>query len=175
MSKYVKNLLVQDIARRLSGVDDVLLVNVVGLSVNQSVQLRKQLREKNIELMVIKNSLAKRAAAGTSLSSALEIAEGSLALVWGQDDIISIAKEVVRLDHDSELDAFKARGGVMDGEPLTAEGVIEISKWPSRGEQLSIVVGQILAPGANLSAAMLGPARTVAGQIKQKPEDEDET
>ena len=72
MSKYVKNLVSNDIARRLSGVQDALLVNVVGMNANQSVVLRKQLREKNIHLLVIKNSLAKRATEGTPLAAAFD-------------------------------------------------------------------------------------------------------
>lgn len=68
---------------------------------------------------------------------------------------------------------FEARGGVLDGERLTAEKVKEISKWPNREEQLSLLLGQILGPGAELSAALLGPGSTLASQIKEKAGDED--
>ena len=61
MSKYVKNLVVQDLKRRLDGVDDAVLVNVVGMEANETVVLRKQFRDKGIGLLVVKNSLAKRA------------------------------------------------------------------------------------------------------------------
>ena len=171
MSKYLKGLVEKDISRRLDGVEDALLVDVIGLSANQSVTLRRQLREKSIQLLVVKNSLAARSAEGTPLAAALSDAEGSLAVVWGGEDIISLAKEVARLDGDAEYEAFKARGGVMDGETLTAERVKEISKWPSRQEQLSILSGQITGPGAQLSAALLGPGSQLASQVKQKSED----
>ena len=174
MSKYVKNLIAQDIAKRLEGVEEALLVNVIGLDVNESVELRKQLREKNIHVLAIKNSLARRATAGTPLHAALDIAEGSLAFVWGSEDFVSLAKEIAKLDQAAEFEAFKAQGGVMDGEALTAERVREISRWPSRTEQLSILSGQILSPGANLSSALLGPGGTVAGQIEQKAEEDKE-
>ena len=172
MSKLVKDLLSRDIAERLDGVSDALLVNVIGLDANKSVAVRRRLREKSISVLVVKNSLAKRAMEGTPLSTAIDVAEGSLAVVWGGEDIISLAKEIAALDADPEFEAFKARGGVMDGECLTAERVKEISKWPSRSEQLSILSGQILGPGANLSAAMLGPGKKVASQIKQKADEE---
>jgi hypothetical protein len=61
----------------------------------------------------------------------------------------------------------------MDGERLTAEKVKEISKWPNRLEQLSILSGQILSAGANLSAALLGPGGALASQIKKKGEGEE--
>ena len=68
MSKYVKDLVSKHYAQRLDGVDDALVVNVIGLDANQSVVLRKELREKNIQLLVVKNSLAKRATEGTPLA-----------------------------------------------------------------------------------------------------------
>jgi ribosomal protein L10 len=172
MSKYVKDLMIQEFSRRLSGVDDALLVNVVGLSANQTVSLRRQLREKNIELMVIRNGLARRATEGTPLGAALDRMEGNLAFVWGAEDFISLAKEIVRLHDSPEFPKFEARGGVMDGEQLSSERVRQISKWPSREEQLSILLGQILSPGAKISAAMLGPGAALASQVKKKSEGE---
>ena len=174
MSKYVKNLVTQQVARELDGVDDALLVNVIGLDANKSVLLRRQLRDKDIRLLVVKNSLAKRATEGTPLALAFEGVEGTLAVVWGGEDFVSLAKEVAKLHGDTEFEAFQTRGGVMDGERLTPERVEQISKWPSRDEQLSLLVGQILSPGANLSAALLGPGSTLVGQFKKMSEDEGE-
>jgi ribosomal protein L10 len=171
MSKYVKDLLAKDIAKRLEGVDDALLVNVVGIDANKTVVLRKRLREKEIRLLVVRNSLAKRATEGTALSAAFEGAEGTLALLWGGEDLISLAKEVVAIQKGGEFEPFEPRGGVMDGEHLTAETVKDISKWPSREEQLSILVGQILSPGARLSSQLLAPGGALASQIEQKAEE----
>jgi large subunit ribosomal protein L10 len=168
MSKYVKDLISKQIAQQLDGVQDALLVNVIGLDANSAVVLRKELREKNIRLLVVKNSMAKRASEGTPLAPAFDGIEGTNAIVWGSDDIVSLAKEVTKYGDDVKFGAFRATGGVMDGEHLTAERVKEVSKWPSRGEQLSILVGQILSPGANLSAALLGPGATLASQVEQK-------
>jgi ribosomal protein L10 len=173
MSKYLKSLICEDISGRLNGVDDALLVNVIGMESNQTVALRKRLREKNINLLVVKNSLAKRATEGTPLAAAFEGAEGTLALCWGSEDFISLVKEVTELDKGSEFEKFEARGGVMDGESLSPERVKEISKWPNRAEQLSLLIGQILSPGANLSAQLLGPGGALASQIEKKADGED--
>jgi ribosomal protein L10 len=174
MSKTVKNLISKDVASRLAGVEDALLVNVIGMDSGSTYLLRKQLRSKGIQMLVVKNSLAKRAAEGTRLAAAFDKAEGSLAIVWGADDIISLAKEITKIDRSGEFKGFAPRGGVMDGEPLTAEKVAQISKWPNRAEQISILVGQILSPGANLSAQLLGPGGLLAGQIKEKGEGDAE-
>ncbi|MDP6442917.1 MAG: 50S ribosomal protein L10 [Pirellulaceae bacterium] len=165
MSKFVKNLITQELSSRLEGVEDALLVNVIGMDANSTVALRRQLREKNINLLVIKNSLARRAAEGTSLENAFVEMEGALALIWGCEDIISLAKEVVQLDKAPEFKAFAARGGVMAGEHLSAERVHEISKWPNRDEQLSILSGQICSPGAQLASQLEAPGGLLVSQL----------
>jgi len=174
MSKYVKDLVSKHYAQRLEGVDDALVVNVIGLDANQSVVLRKELREKNIQLLVVKNSLVKRASEGTPLAPVFEGAEGSLAIMWGSEDAISLAKEATKLQNDKDYEAFETRGGLMDGEVLSADRVREISKWPSREEQLSLLVGQILGPGANLCSQLVGPGRSLASQVKQVEEKSQE-
>ena len=172
MSKYLKNLITDEFKQRLDGVESLLVVDVLGVEANASVILRRQLREKDIQLLVVKNSLARRATEGTALAPALEGVEGSAAVVWGGEDIVSLAKEVMRIAEDDQFAPFAPKGGVMDGEALSAEDVKAVSKWPSRGEQLSLLVGQILGPGATLSAQLLGPGKLLASQIEQKGEED---
>ena len=172
MSKYVKDLLAKDLASRLDGVQDCVLANVIGMDANTTTSLRKHLREKGIGLMVIKNSIARRATEGTSLAPAFEGVAGTHAVLWGAEDFISLVKEVTQLDKDEEnYPTFEARGGVMDGEQLSVDRVKEISKWPSRTEQLSMLVGQILGPGAHLAAQLNGPGGALVSQIKQVGEE----
>jgi large subunit ribosomal protein L10 len=56
MSKFVKDLLAKDLASRLDGVENCLVADVIGMDANATTALRKRLREKEIHLMVIKNS-----------------------------------------------------------------------------------------------------------------------
>jgi ribosomal protein L10 len=173
MSKHVKDLISKHLAGELDGVSDALLVNVIGLEANKTVALRKQLRAKNIRLKVVKNSLIRRATEGTPLGAAFQSVEGSLAVVFGGSDIVSLAKEVVRIAADKQFEGFTTRGGVMDGAVLTPKQVTEVSKWPTREEQLSMLVGQILGPGRQLAAQLIGPGGAVASQIKKKSEGEE--
>jgi large subunit ribosomal protein L10 len=175
MSKYVKDLITKDLRGRLNGVEDALLVDVIGMKNEKSVQLRQRLRQKNIRLMVVKNSLARRATEGTRLAPAFNRGEGTLALLWGGEDLISLAKEVVKISQMKEFEPFQPKGGAMDGQPLSAEQVKAVSKWPSRLEQLSILSGQILSPGATLSAQMLSPGAKLASQVKKKGEETSES
>lgn len=174
MSKYVKNLVAEHLRSRLEGVDDALLVNVVGLKANVNNRLRGVLESKGINLVMVKNSLAARAAAGTPLAPMFEGVSGTAAICWGGEDVVGLAKEITRLAADKDFAPFEARGGVMAGESLSAAQVVEVSKWPSREEQLSLLVGQILGPGATLAAQLIGPGGALASQIAQKAEETEE-
>jgi large subunit ribosomal protein L10 len=172
MSKYLKNLITDDLRKRLGGVSDLLVVDIAGLEANKNVELRKKLREKKIQLLLVKNSLARRATEGTALAPAFEGIEGSAAVVWGGEDIVSLAKEITRLTKEKSYEKLLPKGGVMGGSKLSAGDVEKVSKWPSRDEQLSLLVGQILSPGATLSAQLLSPGAKLASQVKKKGEEE---
>jgi large subunit ribosomal protein L10 len=171
MSKFVKDLLTRDLRNQLNGVSDALLVNVIGLDAIRTTKLRGELRKKKISLEVIKNSMARRATEGTPLAPAFEGLEGTLAIIWGGDDFVSLTKEVVRLTELKEFEAFKARGGAMDGAKLSPEEVKSVSKWPSRQEQLSLLVGQILGAGSRLAGQIGGIGGALVSQVKSHAEN----
>ena len=174
MSKQIKNYIAEEVKKRLQGVNDALLVNVIGLDSANTFNLRRELRNKNISLLVVKSSLAKRATEGTPLARAFDDTEGSLAIVWGAEDFVSLAKELVALHKKPEYEKLTAKGGVMEGEKLTAEKVTDISKWPNRAGQISIVLGQILSPGSKLLSQITGPGGKLLSQVKKKSEGEEQ-
>lgn len=171
MSKKVKNLITNEFKKKFESVDDCVVVNVIGMGSNETTALRKALRSKDISLMVVKNSLARRATEGSSLYPAFEGMTGSAAIAYGAEDYVSLVKEIVEIQkQEADFPGFETRGGVMDGEALTPERVAEISKWPNRQEQLSLLVGQLLGPGSTLQNQLLGPAGQLASQIEKKSE-----
>lgn len=167
MSKYLKKLVIDDIKTRLAGIDDALVVNLVGLDSGKTYSLRKKLRDKKINVLVVKNSLVKRATEGLKIGEAFEGLEGSLAVCWGSEDFVSLVKEIVSIGKSGEFDKFETRGGVLDGEHLSSDKVQQISKWPNRQEQLSILLGQILSPGASLLSQLNSPGGALLSQIKE--------
>lgn len=174
MSKYVKNLISDDVRKRLEGVGDALLVNTIGLDGTSATHLRAELRQKNIQVLVVKNSLAARATEGTPLAPMFEGLTGTSALCWGSEDIVKLAKEITKIARQEQYAKFEIRGGAMDGERLSAAKVAEVAKWPSREEQLSILIGQILGPGARLASQLVGPGGALASQVAEKAKGAEE-
>ncbi|MCL2006196.1 MAG: 50S ribosomal protein L10 [Planctomycetaceae bacterium] len=167
MSKFVKQLVTNDLAKRLDGVQYLMLVGLTGINANKTVGLRATLAEKGIHLRVIKNSLARRATEGTPLAPAFQDMEGAYAVCWGATDIVNLAKELVKLSKDRTLQGFEIRGAVLDGEALGAAQAVEVSKWPTREEQIAILLGQILGVGATLSGQFISFGGKIASQIEK--------
>jgi large subunit ribosomal protein L10 len=173
MSKYVKNLISNHLQQRLQGVNDAFLVNVIGLKANANHRLRNELYNKRIHLVVVKNSMAALATKGTSLFPLFDKLDGTAAICWGGDDIVSLAKEITRIAKDDQFAPFAPRGGVIDGQRISDKQVAEVSKWPTRTEQLSILSGQILSPGANLVSQLTSVGGALASQIEQRGKSEE--
>jgi large subunit ribosomal protein L10 len=164
-------MLVDDLKSRLHDVGDVIVVSLGQLDAQKTTQLRQTLRKKQIHIQLIKNSLARRAVEGTPLAPALEKAAGMLALAWGGEDIVDLAKELDRLAGDKEFEGFECRGGALDGSRLEAADVKQVAKWPSRSEQLSILSGQISSLGSVLSGQITSAGGSLASQIASRVED----
>ncbi|MDR2345178.1 MAG: 50S ribosomal protein L10 [Planctomycetaceae bacterium] len=165
MSKYVKQLITNEIRNRLDGVQYLMLVSLTGIDANVNKNIRANLAGKGINLMVIKNSLADRAAEGTPLAAAFNNLTGANAVCWGATDIVALAKELVNLSKNKEHKGFEIKGAVLDSEVFDAKQAVEVSKWLSREEQISVIVGQIVSIGAKLSGQFISVGSAVASQI----------
>ena len=148
------------------------MVDVIGLENNKNVALRQRLRKKNIHLLVVKNSLARRATEGTRLAPAFETREGTMALVWGGEDIISLAKEVVKIAEDKEFEPVHAQGR-RDGRPAArgraGESRQQVAQPPGAAQHS---VRPDPQPGCEACRrSCSAPARKLASQIKKKSEE----
>lgn len=171
MSKLIKDMLTDDLKTRLADVGEAIVVSLGTLDAQRTTELRQALRKKNIHLKMVKNSLARRATAGTPLAPAFEKTEGMLAVAWGGEDVVDLAKELDRLTGVKEFQGFECRGGALDGARLDANDVKQVAKWPTRAEQLSLLSGQIISLASTLAGQIVSAGGTLAGQIASRVED----
>ena len=167
MSKFVKQLVSDSIQKRLVNAQYAMLVAFAGLNANANHRLRSILAEKGIQMTVVKNSMAKRATEGTVIGPVFENLTGQCAVCWGSTDIVGLAKELVKLTKDKTLKGFEIKAAVMDGEALDAAQAVDVSKWPTREEQIAMVLGQIVGVGAKLNSQLIAVGGGLASQIKQ--------
>jgi large subunit ribosomal protein L10 len=116
-------------------------------------------------------AVSRRATLDTPLAPAFGQTEGMLAIAWGGEDVVDLAKELDRVAGIKDYEGLEFRGGALDGARLEPADVKSVAKWPSRAEQLSILSGQISSMGAKLSGQILGAGGTLAGQISSRIDD----
>lgn len=141
-------------------------INYRGLTVAQLRQLRTTLRatEPNMELRVVKNSLAKRAAEGVNQGSLSALLQETTALLFGYAEIANPSKAVAQYARDtrSELPIY---GGYLDGALLTPAEVSDLASLPSRPQLMAKIAGGITSPLAGLAGALTSVLREVAAVI----------
>ena len=164
MSKAVKGMVIDEIGQRLGGHRDVLVVDTSRMDAFSQNRWRLGLRKRNIGAFTVRNTLARRALEQAGVRGLDAILAGPSTIVFGGSDIVALSKDLV--DEAKKNDKLAIKGGTVEGGAIDAAGVEALSKSPSREELIAKIVGQILAPGANLAAALLGPGSTVASQLK---------
>jgi large subunit ribosomal protein L10 len=164
MSKAVKGMVIDDIARRMGDVSDLLVVDASKLDAFSANKWRLDLRKKNITAVTVRNTLARRALERAGVRGMEKVLIGPSTVLFGGRDVVELSKEIV--EAAKKNDKIQIKGGAVEGSTLDAAGVESLSKSPSREELISMIAGQILAPGANLAAALLGPGSMIASQLK---------
>ena len=165
MSKQVKDLITREFQERLKDVDGVAVINPRGINAIKNNLIRRRLHEKGLKMMVVKNTLAKRATAGTALKGFEKLLDGPSALIYGKQSLPTIARAV--LDEKKADEKLELRGVFFDGEVYVGDkGVEQVSKLPTREEAIGLLVGAILGPGRKLAAALKGPGSKLGGILK---------
>lgn len=170
MSKQVKGWIIQDLQRRLQGTTEFLVVDTSRIDAVTTNQWRRALRAKGIHVLVVKNSLARRALESNGITALNPVLEGPSALVYGGEDIVALSKEITRWA--KELPDLQIKGGTVENKTLGPQDVEALSKSPGRQELIGHIVTLALSPASRLIGALLGPGATIAGQLKSKAEDQ---
>lgn len=165
MSKFVKNLVVRDIAAEFRDIESVAVVNPRGIDATKNNHIRRRLHETGARMTVVKNTLAKRALADSKLKGFEKLLDGPSALVYGTGSMSAIARTL--LEEKKTAEKFELRGVFFDGEVYEGlAGMERISKMPTREEAVARVVAAILGPGRKLAAALKGPGGKLGGILK---------
>ncbi len=164
MSKFVKDLLTDDLKTRYNGIEGACVVELAGLDVHATEAIRRKLRTKDAQLRIVKNSLARRAFAGTGLEVLGAELSGPCALVTSPTTpSVELAKTLVELAR--EFNKLKLKQALPDGETSVVT-VDELSKMRSKGELLGEVIMLATSPGRRLAGCLAGPQAKIAGCLK---------
>jgi large subunit ribosomal protein L10 len=175
MSKQVKQMQMDVLAKAFRGVKDMVFLSATGVDSITDNKVRLGLRKKNITLMMVKNSLLRRVFTDLGIKPGDDLWAGPTIVAWGAESIKDLSREVeTALFKDPKLkDKVKVKTAMAEGLPLTFERAL---KMPTRKEAIGEIIGMILGPASSIAGCLVGPASQVASQIQtiaeKKPEGE---
>jgi large subunit ribosomal protein L10 len=135
-----------------------------GLSVAQLESLRAQLRGQDLDYVVVKNTLARRAAEQAGVPAFSEVLVGPVGLAIGYGDLAAPARvlsEYFRVNR-----SLPSVAGLVEGQVLDAAGVKTLSELPSREALLSQLAGTLQSPLTQLAGALDSITATLASTLE---------
>jgi large subunit ribosomal protein L10 len=164
MSKYVKELMMDQLRTDLDGDRSVLILDLKGLDAITEYQFRRDLRKKSIKMRVLRNTLARRVFEDMGMGGLSRYLDGPSVAVWGGGGVAELAKEIS--DQVKKLKKPEIKGGSVDGTVIGPDQLEDITKLPSREALIGRVVSLALAPVQRVISLANAPASGLLGQLK---------
>ena len=151
LNRNEKQTVVTDVAAQAARSQTLALAEYRGLTVEHLNVLRKQARDKGVYLHVLKNSLARRAVAGTPFEVASDAMVGPL--IYGfSEDAVAAAKVIA--DFAKGNDKLVIKAGAYAGKVLDAKGVSSLASIPSKEVLLSQLLGLMQSPVSRMARVL---------------------
>lgn len=164
MSKYVKEMMMDQLRSDLGGTRSVLILDLKGLDAITEHRLRRDLRKKSIKIRSLRNTLARRVFSEMGIEGVSRFLEGPSVAVWGGDGVAELAKEIST--QVKTLKKPEIKGGAVDGVVIGPAQVEDITKLPSREALIARVVALALAPAQRVVSLANAPAGGLMSQLK---------
>ena len=146
---------VEAITEQLKNAAAGVIVDYKGISVADDTKLRKELREAGVVYYVEKNSMLRFALRNVGLEGLENVLEGTTAIALSNDDQTAAARILGKYIEDAgEKSTFSMKAGFIGTEIYDAQGVLALSKIPSREVLLAQLVGSLQGPMQKLAATL---------------------
>lgn len=168
MNRTEKEEVIGELHAKMAKARAAIVAEPKGLDVETVTALRKKLRDAKVEYRVVKNTLAVRAAKGTSVEVVADKFVGPTALVMSYDDVVAPAKLLAEFMKDREN--FTIRAAVVEGKLVDAKGVAALAKLPGINELRAQILGMITQPATKLARVIGTPAQQLARVLSARKE-----
>jgi large subunit ribosomal protein L10 len=191
MLKSDKERIVGELTERLQATDTLIVADYRGLTMKEVDALRGELLQHGAKFTIVKNSLTRRAAESAGAEAVLTLLDGPTAIAFLETDgdPVAVAKALAETARTTKV--LAVRGGLLEGQAMTAEDVEELAKLPPfdllRGQVLGAVaaplyaiVGLFAAPLQDLHGLLqaridqLGGEEAEAEAVAEEPAEEEE-
>ncbi len=165
MNKAEKVNSVATLGEQFRAINSAFLINYRGLKVVDATDLRRKVREIDGKYIVVKNTLALRAAKETKLEPLAPYFQGPTALAFHPRDVVGLAKLLTEVAKANPNVAFKA--ALIEGKVVPVSEIQRIASMPSREVMLSKLVFLLKAPVQRLATVLKAPVRDLGLVLKQ--------
>ena len=142
---------VSEVAEQFKNATSVVVVDYLGITVEQATNLRTELRNAGVQFAVVKNSILSRAAKEAGLEGMDDSFKGPSAVAFSNDDVIAPAK--ILADFAKKVEALEIKAGVIEGKVSSKEEIEALAKLPNREGLLSMLLSVLQAPVRNTALA----------------------
>lgn len=149
-----KEQVVEELERRVREAKCLYVTDFTGLDVATMTELRRRLAEAEVEYMVVKNTLARRALAGSAFEALVPQLEGANAFAVSRSDVVAAAKILSEFERDKDKPKIKA--GVIEGAVVSTQEIRRIASLPPREVLLAQIMGSARAPMVGLVGVLYG-------------------
>ena len=158
MDRNSKEQLVATLHETFTQATLVVVTCPVGMTVTQSTQLRRQMREAGANFRVTKNRLTRLALKDTRFESLSDLFTGPTAIAWSED-AVAAARVVVKFSESNQH--LKILGGCLDSEVLDPAAVSALASLPSLDELRAGLISMIQTPATRLVNVIQAPASQI--------------
>ena len=169
MLKRDKERVVADLVERLRSSETLIVADYRGLSMPEIDGVRTELLKHGTRFTVVKNTLTKRAAEEAGVPELVELLDGPTAIAFvGDGDMVGVAKALSDTARQTKI--LSVRGGILQGQPMSAEQVRELAALPPADVLRGQVLGAIVAPLSAIAALINAPLQNLLGLIDARIE-----
>lgn len=168
LNRNEKAAVIEEVAAQAAKSQTLAMAEYRGLTVEQLNKLRVEARAKGVYLHVLKNTLARRAVAG----SPFEVASAGMVgpLIYGfSEDAVAAAKVIT--DFAKTNDKLIVKGGAYAGKSLDPEGLKALASVPSREVLLAQIAGLLLSPVQRMAGVLAALAEKKGGGAQAPAEE----
>ena len=160
LNRSEKQAVIEEVTSLAANAQTLVMAEYRGITVADMIKFRANARSQGVSLSVLKNTLARRAVAGTSFESVADQMTGPL--IYGfSTDAVAAAKVVA--DFAKTNDKLVIRGGAFAGKVLDVNGVKQLASIPSKEVLLAQLCGLLMSPMSR-TAVVLGALAAKKGE-----------
>jgi large subunit ribosomal protein L10 len=169
MKKAEKVLFTDNLTAELKAAKSLVLINYTGLSVKSQQELKKRLSGVGAKMLVVKNTLLKRASEAAKIDKEVmtdEVLSGQTALVVSESDPISFIQVIGKFAKEFEVPKMKV--GIVEGSFQDSDKLAKLSTLPGRDVLLSQLLGSLMSPSYGLVGTLNGNLQKLIYVLSQK-------